>query len=138
MPLGGTAADRVEHWMAHHDIEDALVAGTSFGGLVAIRLAQRSARISRVLLLDSAGLGRGISPAVRLATALPFTDAISRPSRRGPVAVMKHLLTSNHSDVAAAQQERLVDYLFASARLTGTRYIARTLRSFANAGGQRE
>lgn len=137
-PLGVTASDRLLGWMARHDVEDALVAGTSFGGLVAVRLAQRSPRVARVLLLDSAGFGRRIHPAVRLATGLPLTGVFVRPSRRGTAAVLQHLLTSDLSDMPLVQQHALIEYLHASATAAGTRYLALTLRLFAGVGGQRE
>jgi pimeloyl-ACP methyl ester carboxylesterase len=137
-PLGRTAADRLLEWMAHHDVQDALLAGTSFGALVVLRLAQRSPRVARVLLLDGAGLGRGIHPSVRFAAGLPFTAWLVRPSRRGTAAVFRRLLTSNLSGMPVAQQQSLVDYLYASARAAGTPYLAVTLRHFAGSGGQRE
>jgi len=41
------------------------VAGNSFGGLVALRLAlSEPARVSALCLADSAGLGREVSPAL--------------------------------------------------------------------------
>ena len=138
VPLGATAADRLLRWMAHHDIRDALVAGTSFGGLVTLRLAQRTTRVTRLLLLDSAGLGRGIHGAVRAAAGAPFTGMLVSPGRMGTAAVMRLLLTSDLRNMPPDQQRLLTDYLYESACSTGTRYIARTLRGFAGAGGQRE
>jgi len=137
-PLGSTAAEPLLEWLAQHDVEDALVAGTSFGGLVGVRLAQRSRRVARVLLVDSAGLGRGIHPAIRLATGLPLTQLLVRPNRRGTAAVLRRLLTSNLSAMPAVQQQLLIDYLHATACAAGTHYLALTLRLFAGAGGQRE
>ena len=138
LPLGVTAADGLLEWMSHNDIRDALFAGTSFGGLVTLRLAQRTARITRVLLLDSAGLGRRIHPVVRIATGLPFTGMFVSPGRRGTAAVVRLLLTRDLTTLPRVQQRLLIDYLYESACASGTSYIARTLRGFAGARGQRE
>lgn len=137
-PLGVTAAERLLGWMAQHDIRDALFAGTSFGGLVTLRLAQRTPRITRVLLLDSAGLGRGIHAAVRIAAGVPFNGPLVSPGRRGTAAVLRLLLTSDLRTMPADQQRLLTDYLYESACSSGTAYIAQTLRGFADARGQRE
>lgn len=137
-PLGAAAAERLVDWMAQNDVSDALVVGTSFGGLAALRIAQRSSRVSRLLLLDAAGLGRGIHPAVRVATALPLTRLFMAPSRRGTAAVLRLLLTSDLSRMSATQERALIDYLLTTARAAGTKYLARTLEMFAGAGGQRE
>jgi pimeloyl-ACP methyl ester carboxylesterase len=137
-PLGTSAAERLVDWMAQNDVTDALMVGTSFGGLAALRVAQRSSRVSRLLLLDAAGLGHGIHPAVRVATTLPLTQLLMAPSRRGTAAVLRLLLTSDLSLLSATQQRALIDYLLTTARAAGTKYLARTLEMFAGAGGQRE
>jgi pimeloyl-ACP methyl ester carboxylesterase len=137
-PLGPRAADRLVDWMARNDVDDAVVAGTSFGGLVALRMAQRSARAQRILLLDSAGLGRGIHPAVRLVTGLPLTRLAMRPSRSGTAAVLRAILTTNLSSLSQDAERALIDYLHVTARAAGTAYLARTLVLFAGARGQRE
>ena len=49
------------------DIERAVVAGNSLGGLVALRLSlSKPARVTALVLVDSAGLGRAVNPAFRL------------------------------------------------------------------------
>ena len=137
-PLGEAAAGHLLEWLETHDLDDVLVVGTSFGGLAALRLAQRTPRVSRLLLLDSAGLGRGIHSSIRLITGLPVTRAFMGSSRRGTMLVLRHLLTSNLSDISEHQLSALVEYLTASGRHTGARYAAETLRRFAGAGGQKE
>jgi len=137
-PLGEAAATRLLAWLEWHGLEDVLVAGTSFGGLAALRLAQRTGRVSRLLLLDSAGLGRGIHSSIRLITGLPVTRAFTGSSRRGTMLVLRHLLASDLSGVPEGQLRALVDYLMASGRQTGARYAAETLRRFASARGQQE
>lgn len=137
-PLGHKAADGLLDWLARQDVDDVLIAGTSFGGLVAMRLAQRSERVSRLLLLDAAGLGSGIHPSVRITAGSPFTRLLIRPSRRGTAVLFRRLLTSNVSGIPVDQQELLIDYLYASARAAGADYSTSTLRLFAGVGGQRE
>ncbi|MGH7443673.1 MAG: alpha/beta fold hydrolase, partial [Longimicrobiales bacterium] len=55
-PLGEHAARRVEAWLNANGLAACDAAGTSFGGLIAIRLAQRGC-VERLVLLDAAGLG---------------------------------------------------------------------------------
>jgi pimeloyl-ACP methyl ester carboxylesterase len=138
-PLGTVAAALLESWLEAQGVRTALVVGTSFGGLVAVRLAQRAPqRVGRLLLLDSAGLGRGIHPLARLAM-LPGLAALAlHPTRRGTRSVLVTLLTANRSGLSAEQVDALTDYLYLSARAAGTRYLARTMRHFGSAGGQRE
>jgi pimeloyl-ACP methyl ester carboxylesterase len=138
-PLGDLAAERLNEWMAGLELRGALVVGTSFGGLAALRLAQRSPdRVTRLLLLDSAGLGRELPSVVRLITLPGLTRLGVRPSRRGAAAVFRTLLTSNRAELSDLQVQALLDYLHASARRAGTAYLARTLRLFAGPAGQRE
>lgn len=136
--LSEVAASFLEEWLRVHELRDVLVAGTSFGGLAALRLAQRSGRVSRLLLLDSAGLGRAIHPAVRLVTATPLGAVLLAPTRRGTALTFRRLLTTDRSELTPEHQSRLIDYLYQSGRAAGTRYLTRTLRAFAGARGQRE
>jgi pimeloyl-ACP methyl ester carboxylesterase len=138
-PLGSAAADVLQLWLREHDIRDALVVGTSFGGLVALRLAQRAAgRVSALLLLDSAGLGTGMHPLVRLAALPGLTRLSVRPTRRGTDLLFRTLLTSNRSELSADARHALVSWLYESAAAAGTSYLAATLRAFTAVRGQRE
>ena len=65
--------------------EPALVAGHSFGGLVALRLAQRRPELVRGLLLVSPA---GIASATRIAQAVALTTTTIRPGRL--VAPFRH------------------------------------------------
>jgi pimeloyl-ACP methyl ester carboxylesterase len=137
-PLGQMAAAALERWLEHCQLRDVAVVGTSFGGLAAARLAQRTRRVTRLLLLDAAGLGRGIHPTVRMAASSPVASWTVRPSRRGTTELFRRLLTSDRSELTADQQELLVDYLFASSAVAGTAYLKTTLRLFCGPRGQRE
>ncbi|HEX6134159.1 MAG TPA: alpha/beta fold hydrolase [Longimicrobiales bacterium] len=137
-PLGRVAADLLVEWLEVQEVSQALVVGTSFGGLAALRLTQRAPGVSGLLLLDSAGLGRAIHASVRFITALPLPSAVMRPSRRVTALTVRWLLTTDLSELPSDHRERLIDYLYASARATGAAYVLRTLRLFAGVRGQRE
>jgi pimeloyl-ACP methyl ester carboxylesterase len=138
-PLGPAAAARLHEWMAEHDVRDAIVAGTSFGGLAALRLAQRAPdRVAGLLLLDSAGLGPELHYAVRMAAVPGLTRLAVRPTRRGTDLLFRTMLTRNRAGLDAAVADALVDYLHASATAAGTAWLAATLRAFATPRGQRE
>jgi pimeloyl-ACP methyl ester carboxylesterase len=138
-PLGTLAARLLHRWLVECRVERAVLVGTSFGGLVALRLAQLAPdRIERLLLLDTAGLGAGIHPLVRLAALPGLTRLGVHPSRRGTALLFRTLLTHDRSGLGRHAQDALLAYLYASARAAGTPYLARTLRLFAGPRGQRE
>jgi pimeloyl-ACP methyl ester carboxylesterase len=137
--MGEAAADVLHLWLREHDIRGAVVVGTSFGGLAALRLAQRAPdRVAALLLLDSAGLGRELHPLVRLGTVPGVVRLVVRPTRQGTDLLFRTLLTRNRKTLAPAARSALVDYLYASATAAGTAWLARTLRGFAGVRGQRE
>jgi pimeloyl-ACP methyl ester carboxylesterase len=81
LPSGATTADFAAAAAAvldHEGASQALVAGHSFGGLVALRLAQARPELVRALLLVSPA---GISSATRAARALVVASARVRPGR---------------------------------------------------------
>jgi pimeloyl-ACP methyl ester carboxylesterase len=138
-PLGRVASETLLRWLDAVEVDRAVVAGTSFGGLAALRMAQQAPeRVAGLFLLSSAGLGPELPARVRLAT-LPGGTAIGmHPTRRGGASLFRSLLTSDRSTLSAEQTEALLEYLYLSARQAGTRYLVQTLRLFANAAGQRE
>ena len=90
LPRGATTADFADAAAAVLEAEGAeraLVAGHSFGGLVALRLAQRRPELVRGLLLASPA---GIASSTRAARALLLVTTTIRPGRR--VALLRHRL----------------------------------------------
>src|SRR5690606_6221438 len=117
--------------------ERCTLVGTSFGGLVALRLAQREAmRVDRLVLLDSVGLGREMPALVKLACVPIVGPALLRPSRRGTRWLLDRLLTSRR--LPPEHADALVDYLWWSARAGDPRVLALAMREFCDLGGQRE
>jgi pimeloyl-ACP methyl ester carboxylesterase len=81
LPAGASVDDFASEVAAVLDaegVEEALVAGHSFGGLVALRLAHRRAELVRGLLLVSPA---GISTGSRLVEALVVAAATIKPGR---------------------------------------------------------
>jgi pimeloyl-ACP methyl ester carboxylesterase len=137
--LGGEAAKLLTRWLDRIGVERATVVGTSFGGLTALRLAQtQRARVARLALISSAGLGREATWLLRVATLPLLGPVLVSPSRPGTALLFRRLLTTDRSQMSKAQQQALVEYLFRSASVVNARSFARTLRRFAGVHGQRE
>jgi pimeloyl-ACP methyl ester carboxylesterase len=74
----------VRGFMAALDIEHAHVIGHSLGGAIATQLALGFPEVvDKLVLVSSAGLGRGIHPMFRLASVPVLGERLTRPSRQG-------------------------------------------------------
>lgn len=138
-PLSESIAALLDAWMERTGIGRARVVGTSFGGLLGLRLALREPeRVERLGLIAPAGLGREMSPWVRT-LSLPFIGRwVLRPSRRGTAWVFERLITSNRRWINPGTERALVDYLLRSGEAGDIRAMARAYRLFCSPGGQRE
>jgi pimeloyl-ACP methyl ester carboxylesterase len=123
------------------DIESAAMVGNSLGGLVALRLAlSEPARVTALVLVDSAGLGREVNP-VFTSVNVPGLSEAAMPLWRTPIGAYQRawgraaLLFARPGSVPRewlAEQRRLAlspGYL--EAHLTA-------LRAQVSPGGQRE
>ena len=139
-PLGLHAAAVMAQWLdANLGDRPVDLLGTSFGGLVALRLAQIApARIRRIVLLNAAGLGRGIAMSLRIAGIPVARHLVSSPSRRGTALLFRGLLTSDRSQIPSLQQESLIDYMWISARGGAGTELSHALGLFAGIRGQAE
>jgi pimeloyl-ACP methyl ester carboxylesterase len=73
-------------------IERAAMVGNSLGGLVALRLAfSEPARVTALVLVDSAGLGRAVSPALR-SLALPGYGKLAVTWSKTPPGALQRAL----------------------------------------------
>lgn len=137
-PLSGAALPALDAVLAAAGVERFDLCGTSFGGLLAARLTQAApARVRRLALVDSAGLGREAPRRVRIA-ALPLLGSamLSRPGPRGIRWELRALVTS--TPLPSERENALVAYLLASARVASRSWFVRALRRFVGAAGQRE
>ena len=121
------------------EVDRATVIGHSLGGGVAAQFAyQFPERCERLVLVDSGGVGRSISPFLRLA-AVPGVEALMplfgippvRTASRFMADVLRHLSTTLGRDA-----EELLAVFDALPDTTARRAILRTLRSGVDWRGQ--
>jgi pimeloyl-ACP methyl ester carboxylesterase len=138
-PLGVHGAELLAEWLDAQGVAGATVVGTSFGGLAALRLAQRAPdHVARLLLVSAAGLGRSAGWPLRAAAMPILGTAVLKPSRAGTALLFRTLLTTRRESMSREQQERLIDYLFCAAAATDIRALAQSVRLFGGLRGQRE
>ena len=138
-PLGRETALHLAEWLDTLGTEPAFVAGTSFGGLAAFRLAQlRPEHVRGLVLLDSVGLGRRIAWGVRLAALAPLAPIVRRPSREATAFLLDRLLTAGPRSLPPEHRRALIEFLYAVERASAADLLSRTLPLFASARGQRE
>ncbi len=138
-PLSRTGAALLLRWLDGLGISSFDVAGTSYGGLLALRLAQaRPQTVRRLILLDSAGLGAAMPWRVRLATLRGLRRLLARPRREGTRWLFRSLLVARPEALPAGHADALLEYLWASAAAAPPGWLARVLAGFGGLGGQRE
>ncbi|HSM36262.1 MAG TPA: alpha/beta fold hydrolase [Longimicrobiales bacterium] len=137
--LGRRAARRLASWLRGIGVRRFAVAGTSFGGLVAAHLAaRRDLTVTRLALIDSAGLGRAVHPFLRLASTALVRPAVGMSSRIGARAVFQGLMVHRPRSIPAERRAVLVDYLHACGQAGVDRLVAEALPHFVGWTGQRE
>lgn len=123
------------------EVERAAVAGNSLGGLVALRLAlSQPQRVSSLALIDSAGLGREVSPALKSPTLPGVGETVISWSKTALGATQRAWLRVPQ---LFAHPERVppewLEEHYRLARLPGfTEAVVATLRAQVDLRGQRE
>lgn len=136
--LGRQIAEVVDDWLTSLGVRRVDVVGTSFGGLVALRLAQRRPDdVRRLVLIDSAGFGPEIPAIVRMAGLPLLGPVLLRPSRFGTKWVLRRLMTTGRP-LDPAIEPALLEYLYRSARAGDPALLARAFGLFSGRHGQRE
>jgi pimeloyl-ACP methyl ester carboxylesterase len=132
-PLGTQAVHVLDALLAALELPRISVLGTSFGGLAGLRLAQHfPERVERLVLLDSAGLARGMPWPVWLGTRPAVAGRALRPREAGSRWLLRRWLTS--SRLEPEHEQALVAWLTA----VGRAHTNQALRLFAGWRGQRE
>lgn len=139
-PLGEQAAAVIGEWLDLRVRPGPVdIVATSFGGLVALRLAlQRRDRVGRLVLLNATGLGRGVALPVRFAGLPLVRRVVARPTRSGTARLFRTLLTTDRSHLPPEHEDALVEYTWRSAVGGAGPGVARALAWFAGVRGQRE
>lgn len=139
-PLGMQAARTMHEWLDRTGIDGAVdLLGTSFGGLVALRMTlARPERVRRLVLLNACGIGRGVSFPVRVAALAPFRPMVRTPARAGTALLFRTLLTARRADIPAEDQSAIIDYTWRVALADTGATLAEALGHFTGLGGQRE
>jgi pimeloyl-ACP methyl ester carboxylesterase len=116
-----------------------VVAGTSFGGLVALRWAQQEPRqVAALALIDSVGLGRALPWVLRLVSLRALSTFAVRPSRRAIRWQLHRLLMAHAARLGETHLATLSEYLWQSAAATNWTRLALAFSLFSTLRGQRE
>lgn len=134
-PLGGQIAKLIHDLLRQLHLEPAVIVGTSFGGLVAARLASLS-NPHHVILIDAAGLWPDASLHLKVACMPLFQRFALKQTRAGARWTLRHVLTARR--LGRDHEEALIEYIHASARRTDVKNLARGYRSFGGWRGQSE
>jgi 4,5:9,10-diseco-3-hydroxy-5,9,17-trioxoandrosta-1(10),2-diene-4-oate hydrolase len=125
-------ADFVINFMNAMGLDKASLVGNSMGGGISITVAdQASERVQKIILVDPVGLGKGLSPVLRLMTVPVLGNVMTKPGRQGVVRQMQLCLF----DPSLANDD-FIDRLTAIGMLPGNqRSFLSLLRETANIAG---
>lgn len=125
-------AESVADFIRGMDIGPVHLGGNSLGGAVAMQLTAEYPELVRSLLLaDSAGFGRGVSPALRVASIPGVGERILRPSRKGSERSEKAM----YHDPRFATPDRVQRGFDQAQRPGGTEAFLEMLRSLGSVTG---
>jgi 4,5:9,10-diseco-3-hydroxy-5,9,17-trioxoandrosta-1(10),2-diene-4-oate hydrolase len=125
-------ADFVLDFMKTMGIDKASLVGNSMGGGISLTVAaQAPERVEKIVLVDPVGLGRGVSPVMRLMTVPVIGNVLTKPSRKGVERQMRLCLY----DPSQARDD-FIDLVAAIGTLPGSqRSFLSFLREMCNMAG---
>ncbi len=125
----------INDFMATLDIKDACLVGQSLGGGIAMQhILHSGSNVNKLVLVDSAGLGREMPLVMRLAT-VPFIGELAlTPSRAGMAFVLRQLV----HDPAVITDELIDIHFDINFKQGGVRTVLRVLRACATIKGARQ
>jgi pimeloyl-ACP methyl ester carboxylesterase len=134
-PLGVQVASLMARLLGQIAVRPDHIVGTSFGGLVAARMAQRIP-VSSVTLIDAAGMWPEASLGLRLVCNRLLQRIPLKQSRRGVQWLFRNVLISTRLE--PEHEAALVEYIYTSAVRTDQRLMAQAYALFAGLRGQTE
>jgi 4,5:9,10-diseco-3-hydroxy-5,9,17-trioxoandrosta-1(10),2-diene-4-oate hydrolase len=131
LPLG---VRFVRDFMEAQQIEQATLIGNSMGGLISLQFTiQFPDRVEKLVLEDSAGLGKGVAAFFRLFSLPVLGELLTRPSRWGVAWLLKQVIYER-----SLITDEMVELYYQLASLPGAqRCFLSSLRSGIGFGGQR-
>lgn len=137
-PLGVQVARLVGDLLVDIDVVPAHIVGTSFGGLVAARLAQLPdfSRFRTLTLINAAGLWRKASLQLKTACMPLFQRLALKQTERGARWALEHIMI--HRRLDEAHEAALADYLYTTAARTDMRNLGKAYALFGGWRGQTE
>jgi pimeloyl-ACP methyl ester carboxylesterase len=134
-PLGRQVARLLAQLLAQIEFAPKHIVGTSFGGLVTIRLAELTQPCSLVLI-DAAGLWPNASLRLKTACMPLFQRLALKQTRRGARFTLRNVLI--HGRLPDDHETALADYIHASAANTNLQHLGRAYSLFGGWRGQAE
>jgi pimeloyl-ACP methyl ester carboxylesterase len=134
-PLGKQVAALIAELLVQIDVTPAHIAGTSFGGLTAARLAQLTNPRSLVLI-DSAGLWPEGSFKMKAACNPVFQRLALKQTRSGARWTLHHVMIRRR--LPAEHEDALIDYIYTTAARTDMKALGRAYAAFGGWRGQAE
>jgi pimeloyl-ACP methyl ester carboxylesterase len=134
-PLGHQVARLLAEWLHSIGVTHAHVVGTSFGGLLALRLPKYF-NADKLVAIDTVGIAPRLPLPLRLATLPLIARLVVSPTKAGTRAMLRRVLTATR--LPAEHEQALVNYLYASAQRSDAATLARAFVRFAGVAGQRD
>jgi pimeloyl-ACP methyl ester carboxylesterase len=134
-PLAQHVARLLAELLEQIGVRPEYVIGTSFGGLVAARLAQIT-DAEKLIMINPAGLWPEVSMKLRIACIPMFQRLALKQTRAGARWLLRNVLLAQR--LPRDHEERLVDYIYWSAERTDLRSLARAYSMFGGVRGQSE
>ncbi len=127
-------ADFINDFMTALDIKDACLVGQSLGGgIVLMHQLRFPGSVQKLVLVDSAGLGREMPLVMRLATVPILGESMVMPSRSGVAFVLRQLVY----DPAVITDELIDIHFELNFSLGAVKSILNVLRACATIRGAR-
>lgn len=134
-PLGRQVAGLLSGWLESLGVRPAHLVGTSFGGLVAFRLAQLT-QPRDLVLINAAGLWPEASLQLKTACMPLFQRLALKQTRAGARWTLRNVLVQR--SLPREHEAALAEYLYASAARTDSKQLGRAYAAFGGWRGQAE